>query len=66
MNINTLYMLPIEKMGINLCNKLKIKNKTKSINLLSHNGNKKENLSKNTEGPVPLLTDMEFNWIDDY
>jgi hypothetical protein len=59
-------MLQIEKMRINLRNKLKLKNKTKSINLLSDNDNKKENLSKNTEGPVPLLTDMEFNWIDDY
>jgi len=59
-------MLQIEKMRINLRNKLKIKNKTKSINLLSDNYNNKENLSKNTEEPVPLLTDMEFNWMDDY
>ena len=53
-------------MRINLRNKLKIKNKTKSINLLSDNYNNKENLSKNAEEPVPLLTDMEFNWMDDY
>jgi len=59
-------MLQIEKMRINLRNKLKIKNKTKSINLLSDNYNNKENLSKNAEEPVPLLTDMEFNWMDDY
>ena len=60
-------MLQIGKMRINLLTRLKIKNKNQSVNLISENkNNHKENLSNNTTSPVPLLTDMEFNWIEDY
>ena len=60
-------MLQIGKMRINLLTRLKIKNKNQSVKLISENKNKhKENLSNNTTRPVPLLTDMEFNWIEDY
>lgn len=60
-------MLQIGKMRINLLTRLKIKNKNQSVKLISENeNNHKENLSNNTTRPVPLLTDMEFNWIEDY
>lgn len=60
-------MLQIGKMRINLLTRLKIKNKNQSVKLISEDkNNHKENLSNNTTRPVPLLTDMEFNWIEDY
>jgi hypothetical protein len=60
-------MLQIGKMRINLLTRLKIKNKKQSVKLISENkNNDKENSSNNTTRPVPLLTDMEFNWIEDY
>lgn len=60
-------MLQIGKMRINLLTRLKIKNKNQSVKLISENkNNHKENSSNNTTRPVPLLTDMEFNWIEDY
>ena len=60
-------MLQIGKMRINLLTRLKIKNKNQSVKLKSEDkNNRKENLSNNTTRPVPLLTDMEFNWIEDY
>lgn len=60
-------MLQIGKMRINLLTRLKIKNKNQSVKLISENkNNHKENLSNNTTRPVPSLTDMEFNWIEDY
>jgi hypothetical protein len=60
-------MLPIEKMRINLLSRLKIKNKNQSVKLISdRDNNNNKNLPNNTTGPVPLLSDMEFNWIEDY
>lgn len=60
-------MLQIGKMRINLLTRLKIKNKNQPVKLKSEDkNNHKENLSNNTTRPVPLLTDMEFNWIEDY
>ena len=60
-------MLQIGKKRIKLLNRLKIKNRNQSVKLISENeNNHKENLSNNTRGPVPLLSDMEFNWIEDY
>jgi hypothetical protein len=60
-------MLQIGKMRINLLTRLKIKNKNQSVKLISENkNNHKENSSNNTTRPVPSLTDMEFNWIEDY
>jgi hypothetical protein len=60
-------MLQIGRMRINLLNRLKIKDQNQSIKLHSDNdNNSKENLSNNTPVPSPLLTDMEFNWIEDY
>lgn len=60
-------MLQIGKKRINLLNRLKIKNRNQSVKLISENENNlKENLSNNTTGPVPLLSDMEFSWIEDY
>jgi hypothetical protein len=63
-------MLQIGRMRINLLNRLKIRKKNQSIKLHSNNdNNSKENLSNNnnpTTVPSPLLTDMEFNWIQDY
>jgi hypothetical protein len=51
----------------NFLDRLKIKNKNQSIILHSDNdNNSKENLSNKTSVPSPLLTDMEFNWIEDY
>lgn len=45
---------------------LKINDKKHSIKLISDNDNKKENLLNKTPEPVPVLTDMEFKWIEDY
>ncbi len=45
---------------------LKVNTKKPSIKLISDNDNKKEFLSNNTPEPVPVITDMEFNWIEDY
>ena len=60
-------MLQSGRMRINLLHRLKIKDKNQSIKLHSDNDdNSKENLSNNTPVPSPLLTDMEFNWIEDY
>ena len=59
-------MLQIGRMRINLLDRLKIKDKNQSIKLHSDNdNNSKENLSNNTPVPSPLLTDREFNWIED-
>ena len=61
-------MLQIGRVRFNFLDRLKIKNKNQSIILHSNNdNNSKENLSNNsTSVPSPLLTDMEFNWIEDY
>jgi hypothetical protein len=61
-------MLQIGRVRFNFLDRLKIKNKNQSIILHSDNdNNSKENLSNNkTSVPSPLLTDMEFNWIEDY
>jgi hypothetical protein len=60
-------MLQIGRMKSNLLNRLQIKKKNQSIKLHSdHDNNINENLSNNTTGLVPSLTDMEFNWIEDY
>jgi hypothetical protein len=63
-------MLQIGRMRSNLLNRLKIRKKNQSIKLHSNNdNNSKENLSNNNNTstvPSPLLTDMEFNWIQDY
>ena len=60
-------MLQIGRVRFNFLDRLKIKNKNQSIILHSYNdNNSKENLSNNTSVPPPLLTDMEFNWIEDY
>ena len=57
-------MLQIGRMKITLLNRLK--NKNLSIKLPSYNDNNiKEHVSKKTTAPAPLITDMEFNWIDD-
>ena len=45
---------------------LKINTKKPSIKLISDNDKNKENLSNKTPEPVPVLTDMEFKWIEDY
>ena len=45
---------------------LKVNTKKPSIKLISDNDNKKEILSNNTPEPVPVITDMEFKWIEDY
>jgi hypothetical protein len=61
-------MLQIGRVRFNFLDRLKIKNKNQSIILHSDNdNNSKENLSNNnTSVPSPLLTDMEFTWIEDY
>ena len=63
-------MLQIGRVRFNFLDRLKIKNKNQSIILHSDNdNNSKENLSNNsstTSVPSPILTDMEFNWIQDY
>ena len=61
-------MLQIGRVRFNFLDRLKIKNKNQSIILHSENdNNSKENLSNNkTSVPSPLLTDMEFNGIEDY
>ena len=59
-------MLHVEKIKFNIRTMLKINNKKHSIKLISENDNNKENLSNNTPEPVPVLTDMEFKWIEDY
>jgi hypothetical protein len=60
-------MLQIGRVRFNFLDRLKIKNKNQSIILHSDNdNNSKENLSNNsTSVPSPLLSDMEFNWIED-
>jgi hypothetical protein len=62
-------MLQIGRVRFNFLDRLKIKNKNQSIILHSDNdNNSKEDLSNNnnTSVPSPLLTDMEFTWIEDY
>ena len=59
-------MLPIEKIKFNIQTMLKINTKKSSIKLISDNDSNKEKLSNKTPEPVPLLTDMEFKWIEDY
>jgi hypothetical protein len=60
-------MLQIGRVRFDFLDRLKIKNKNQSIILHSDNdNNSKENLSNNTSVPSPLVTDMEFNWIEDY
>jgi hypothetical protein len=60
-------MLQIGRVRVNFLDRLKIKNKNQSIIRHSDNlNNSKENLSNNTSVPSPLLSDMEFNWIEDY
>jgi hypothetical protein len=60
-------MLQIGKMRFNLRNRLKIKNKSKAIKLLSDNDIDKKDFSKNTKGvALPSLSDIEFKWIEDY
>jgi hypothetical protein len=58
-------MLQIGRLKITLLKRLK--NKNLSIKLNSYNDNNvKENVSKKTTTPAPLISDMEFNWIEDY
>ena len=59
-------MLHIEKIKFNIRTMLKINDKKHSIKLISENDNNKEILSNKTPEPVPVLTDMEFKWIEDY
>ncbi len=59
-------MLHIEKIKFNIRTMLKLNDKKHSIKLISENDNNKEKLSNKTPEPVPVLTDMEFNWIEDY
>jgi hypothetical protein len=60
-------MLQIGRVRVIFLDRLKIKNKNQSIKIHSDNdNNSKENLSNNTSVPSPLLSDMEFNWIEDY
>ena len=59
-------MLRIEKIKFNIRTMLKVNTKKPSIKLISDNDNTKENLSNKTPEPVPILTDMEFQWIEDY
>jgi hypothetical protein len=61
-------MLQIGRVRFNFLNRLKIKDKNQSIILHSNNDNKSKEslLNNNTSVPSPLLTDMEFNWIEDY
>ena len=58
-------MLPIGKIKFNILNLVHFKNKNQSIKLTSDNNNKAD-ISRNTIESVPLLKDMEFNWIEDY
>ena len=59
-------MLQIGRVRFNFLDRLKIKNKNQSIILHSYNdNNSKENSSNHTSVPSPLLSDMEFNWIED-
>ena len=59
-------MLHIEKIKFNIRTMLKVNTKKPSIKLISANDNTKENFSNKTPEPVPVLTDMEFKWIEDY
>ena len=61
-------MLQIGRVRFDFLDRLKIKNKNQSIILHSNNDNKSKEslLNNNTSVPSPLLTDMEFNWIEDY
>ena len=58
-------MLPIGKIKFNILNLVHFKNKNQSIKLTSDNNNKAD-ISPITIESVPLLKDMEFNWIEDY
>ena len=59
-------MLHIEKNKFNIRTMFKINTKKPSIKLISDNDKNKDDLSNQTPEPVPVLTDMEFNWIEDY
>lgn len=59
-------MLQIEKIKFNILNFLHFKDKSQKIKLTSNNNNKEDVSTTNKVGSVPLLNDMEFNWIEDY
>jgi hypothetical protein len=53
------------KIKNNFQNLLPNKDKNEHIKSIS-NRNNKSNLSKNLIEEIPLLTDMEFKWIENY
>ena len=61
-------MLQLEKIKNNIQRLLPNKDKSQHIKLASTTGtnNNTSNLSKNTIEAKPLLTDMEFRWIENY
>ena len=60
-------MLQLEKIKNNIQRLLPNKDKSQHIKLTStNNNNNKSNLSKSTVEAIPLLTDMEFRWIENY
>ena len=60
-------MLQLEKIKNNIQRLLPNKDKSQHIKLtFTTTNNNKSTLSKNTVDSIPLLTDMEFRWIENY
>ena len=59
-------MLQLEKIKNNIQRLLLNKDKSQYIKLTFTTTNNKSTLSKNTVDSIPLLTDMEFRWIENY
>jgi len=56
----------VEKIKINVLQRLLIKNKKISVNLISDKNISETPITYNRTNINPSLSDMEFTWIDDY
>jgi len=56
----------VEKIKINVLQRLLIKNKKISVNLISDKNISETPITYNRKNINPSLSDMEFTWIDDY
>ena len=59
-------MFSVEKIKINVLQRLLIKNKKISVNLISDKNISETPITYNRKNINPSLSDMEFTWIDDY
>ena len=65
-NCYKLFVFSVEKIKINVLQRLLIKNKKISVNLMSDKNISETPLTYKKTNINPSLSDMEFTWIDDY